>query len=113
MTDLLPTGLLISALLKRANDTGGMGMVRARGEPNSGSILLILNDINGVTLVRERARGPSGKPMLVPAGPSDPMDGPARESYWRRRREQDPDLWVVELDIASPERFAAETILAD
>jgi len=36
----------------------------------------------------------------------------ARESYWQRRRARDPDLWVIELDIASPERFAAETILA-
>ena len=25
-----------------------------------------------------------------------------------RRRRFDPDLWVVELDIPSPERFAAE-----
>ncbi|MBN9940404.1 DUF1491 family protein, partial [Listeria monocytogenes] len=30
--------------------------------------------------------------------------------YWRRRRDRDPDLWVVELDIPSAERFAAETI---
>jgi hypothetical protein len=34
-------------------------------------------------------------------------------AYWRRRRERDPDLWVIELDIAEAERFAAETILAD
>ena len=29
----------------------------------------------------------------------------------RRRRARDPDLWVIELDIAGAERFAAETIL--
>ena len=44
--------------------------------------------------------------------------GPAGESreitdYWQRRRRTDPDLWVVELDIAEAERFAAETILGD
>ena len=30
-----------------------------------------------------------------------------RQSLARRRR-SDPDLWIVELDIASAERFAAE-----
>jgi len=30
-----------------------------------------------------------------------------------RRRRNDPDLWVVELDIAQAERFAAETMLGD
>ncbi|MFX7883132.1 DUF1491 family protein, partial [Acinetobacter baumannii] len=33
--------------------------------------------------------------------------------YWQRRRRIDPDLWVIELDIASAERFAAETLLVD
>lgn len=112
MSNGLPTGLLVSALLKRVNDAGGMGMVRARGEPSSGSILLILNDYSGNTQVLERALGPTGTPALIPAGPSDTSDRVARESYWRRRRDRDPDLWVIELDIASPERFAAETILA-
>ncbi|WP_029623624.1 DUF1491 family protein [Sphingomonas sp. PAMC 26617] len=112
MTALLPSGLLVSALLKRANDAGGMGMVRARGEPNSGAILLILNDNIGHSSIMERALDQLGKPALVATGPADSANVAERESYWRRRRDRDPDLWVIELDIASPERFAAETILA-
>jgi hypothetical protein len=104
--------MLVSALLRRANDAGGMGMVRAKGEAGSGAILLILNAPDGTTTLVERALGPTGAPALIPAGPSDPADGAARDSYWQRRRARDPDLWVIELDIASPERFAAETILA-
>lgn len=110
MTGSLPTGILISALLKRVNDAGGMGMVRARGDAESGSILLILNDTMGLSKVMERAIGPTGTPALVETGPADPGDITQREAYWRRRRDRDPDLWVVELDIASAERFAAETI---
>ena len=112
MSATLPTGLLVSALLKRVNDAGGMGMVRARGEPSSGAMLLILNDNEGNTQLVERALGPTGQPALIPTGPADASDPLARESYWQRRRARDPDLWVIELDIASPERFAAETILA-
>ena len=113
MSATLPTGLLVSALLKRVNDAGGMGMVRARGEPSSGAILLILNDNEGNTQLVERALGPTGQPALIPTGPADASDPLARESYWQRRRARDPDLWVVEVDIAAAERFAAETILDD
>lgn len=111
MTESLPSGLLVSALLKRVNNAGGMGMVRARGEAHSGSILLILNDNNGTSQIVERALGATGRPALIAAGPADASDVMARESYWQRRRARDPDLWVIELDIASAERFAAETIL--
>lgn len=109
----LPTGLLVSALLKRVNDAGGMGMVRARGDAGGGSILLILNDNDGTSRIVERSMNHAGRPSLIAAGSTDMTEPAIRESYWRRRCRQDPDLWVVELDIASPERFAAETILGD
>jgi hypothetical protein len=111
MSGSLPTGMLVSALLKRVNDAGGMGMVRARGDAESGTILLILNAEPGGSKLLERVTGPNGKPLLVATGPADPSDGAACDAYWRRRRTRDPDLWVIELDIASAERFAAETIL--
>lgn len=110
MSGALPSHILVSALLKRVNDSGGMGMVRAKGDADSGSILLILNENNGISKVMERAFGPLGTTILVETGPADPSDVAAREAYWRKRRDRDPDLLVVELDIASAERFAAETI---
>lgn len=113
MTASLPTDMLVSALLKRVNDAGGMGFVRARGDTESGAILLILAEPSSPPRLLERAIGPLGKPALVATGPADPGDGGHIEAYWRRRRERDPDLWVIELDIASAERFAAETILGD
>lgn len=111
MSGSLPTGMLVSALLKRVNDAGGLGMVRARGDRESGTILLILNEEPGASRLLERAIGPHGKPIFVASGPADANDAAARDAYWRRRRARDPDLWVIELDIASAERFAAETIL--
>lgn len=111
MNESLPSGILVSALLKRVNDAGGMGMVRARGDAEAGAILLILNDASASPRLVERALNPLGKPALVPAGPAGHPDPAALEAYWRRRRDRDPDLWVIELDIASAERFAAETIV--
>ena len=104
----LPSGLLISALLKRVNDAGGMGMVRARGDAESGTMLFILNEPDVPSRLVEPARGHDERTLLVATGPTDPKDF---DGYWRKRRMHDPDLWVIELDIAAAERFAAETIL--
>jgi hypothetical protein len=78
----LPTHLVVGALLRRVNDAGGMAVVLARGDAQTGGLL-----------------------DSTPSG--------AIDDYWRRRRAGDPDLWVIELDIADGERFAAETILSD
>ena len=40
----------------------------------------------------------------------DLADEAAVSAYWQRRRSFDSDLWVVELNIADAERFAAETM---
>ncbi|MGY2734286.1 DUF1491 family protein [Sphingomonas sp. UYP23] len=113
MSATLATGILVSALLKRVNDAGGMAMVRAKGDADSGGILLILQHGNTPKRMIERALGAAGKPALIASGPADAADQAECDGYWRRRRDRDPDLWVIELDIASAERFAAETILGD
>lgn len=112
MTARLPSGVLVSALLRRVNDAGGIGMVRARGDESGGAILLLLESPGEPPRLVERRWDIDGKAQLVAAGPSD-GDAGALESYWRRRRGSDSDLWVIELTIADAERFAAETILAD
>lgn len=104
----LPTHLVVGALLRRVNDAGGIAMVRARGEPQGGAILLLLEDRSGPTRVLERRIDFDGKASLADSVPAD-----GAEAYWRRRREYDPDLWVIELDIPEAERFAAETIASN
>ncbi len=36
MDGRLPSGMLVTALLRRMNDSGGMGMVLAKGDPRPG-----------------------------------------------------------------------------
>lgn len=105
MSERLPTDLVVGALLRRVNDAGGIGAVRARGTPG-GSVLVCIVDRQGLTRILERGSGPDGRTALIESNRSDDPD-----SYWRRRRASDPDLWVIELDIPSAERFAAETLL--
>ncbi|MBX9881461.1 MAG: DUF1491 family protein [Sphingomonas sp.] len=108
MSDRLPTHLRVGALLRRVNDSGGMGMVRAKGEPQGGAVLLIVSEKGADFKCFERGIGAAGVPGLIPAGPID-GDAAAITEYWQRRRARDPDLWVIELDVASHSRFTAET----
>ncbi len=87
-------------------------MILARGDAMSGGVLVLTLDRGVDPAFWERGIGPDGTTTLVRSGP-DTGTPAAADGYWRRRRERDPDLWVVELDIAGAERFAAETISAD
>jgi hypothetical protein len=109
----LATGMLVNALIRRAEGAGGGAMVLAKGDATAGAILLLLVERGANPRFVERGLGPDGNPALIPAGPGEFEDEAAVTAYWRRRRDRDSDLWVVELDIADGERFAAETIAAN
>jgi len=109
----LPTHLAVAALLRRVNDAGGLAMVRARGDADDGTILLLTFEKSRFSGIFLRERDLDGRTALVRIGPADDVEAEAIEAYWQRRRQADPDLWVVELDVAAAERFAAETILLD
>jgi hypothetical protein len=83
-------------------------MVLAKGDAQSGTILVVAFERGVPPKLLERGLGPDGTTILIDSTPSEDLDG-----YWRRRRARDPDLWVIEVDIAGAERFAAETILDD
>ena len=85
-------------------------MILAKGDVTSGGILLLLLEKGANPRFVERGIGPAGDPALLPSGPSLLEDDTATSDYWQRRRNRDSDLWVVELDIAQAERFAAETM---
>lgn len=106
----LASGLLVNALVRGVNAAGGSAMVLAKGEAEAGAILVLALERGGDPRFFERGIGPDGAPALVRSGPAEIADETAISDYWQRRRSRDPDLWVIELDIAGAERFAAETL---
>lgn len=112
MTPRLASGLIVNALVRRVNAEGGSAMVLAKGHAEAGAILILALERGASPRFFERGIGPEGESALLPSGPSTFDDLDSVSDYWQRRRSRDPDLWVVELDIASAERFAAETIIA-
>jgi len=93
----LAAGLLVSALIRRAEEAGGSGMVMSRGDATAGALLIQLAERGRPGPLLERRLDPEGKYRWSPTGPDDDAE---RADYIARRRRGDPDLWVIELDVA-------------
>lgn len=105
----LTSAMRVSALVRRVHQAGGSAMVLAKGDPTGGAILVLLLDRGEGPRFRERGLGEDGR--LIESGPAA-TDLQAATDYWQRRRARDPDLWVVEVDVAGGDRLADETIAA-
>ena len=80
-----------------------------KGDPDRGSLTLILEKRGEFWGILERELGPdfSYAWTYKPAGKGQGSDTLPDLSAQRERF--DPDSWLIELDIAEPERFIAET----
>lgn len=106
----LTSAMLVSALVKRANRLGGTATVLAKGDPTSGVILIQALEKGLFAGVYERQPTPAGRYEWGRSGPQDIENEQELSEYFARRRSRDPDLWIVELDIADSERFIVETL---
>ena len=97
MAARLAAGMLVSALIRRAEQAGGSGMVLARGDATAGALLIQLAERGQPGALLERRLDPEGHYRWSPTGPDADEE---RGDYIRRRRRGDPDLWVIELDVA-------------
>ena len=104
MRPRLASSVLVGALIRQAETEGGFAAVLARGDADAGSILVVLTERGGNGCVYERLLQPDGAYAWneAPAGSETLADLVAR------RRRFDPDLWVLELDVPSRQRFADE-----
>ena len=111
MSARLATCVLVSALVRRTGQAGGFATILAKGDATAGAVLVVAQDRGQNARLWERGIGPSGNVELIAVGPEG--DAQALTDYWAKRRRNDPDLWVVELDIPQAERFAAQTLVGD
>lgn len=101
----LASSVQVAAFIRRANMFGDFATVLRKGDPVSGAILLICLIRGQEPQIYERfpsIEGNSSWEMLP--GQALDSDQDVREA-WQKRAQRDPDLWVVELDVASTERL--------
>ncbi len=97
-------------MLRTISMEGGFGTVLNRGEQDAGSILLVTLDRGQRPCIWERMPHRDGSRPFVVTLPFDEDNLGKSSVYLDRRTSQDPDLWVVELDIGNPERFVAKML---
>ncbi len=99
----------MGALIRRAGADGGFASVLQKGEPDAGTILVVLTDRGRDARVYERMPRADGSRDWELARREDPENKTEFQEWLDRRGKQDPDLWIVELDIANGERFIGIT----
>ena len=100
--------VLAGALIRKAEGEGGFGAVLAKGDPMAGSILVILLEKGGNPRLYERLLQPDGRYQWQESGSQRIENSREVPAFIARLRRFDPDSWLIELDIPSAERFAAE-----
>jgi hypothetical protein len=105
----LPAHLEVAGILRRAEAAGGFGTVLRRGDPERGSLLLVVSSRGRHVACLERMLSLDGGYTWQATGPGESSGSAEVTDFLARRARFDEDLWALELDVADPERFIAET----
>lgn len=109
MSGRLPTHVEVAGLLRRAEADGGFATVIRRGDTERGSLLLLIGSRGQHVACLERLLDLDGNYHWQSTGPGESADSAKVAEFLGKRARFDEDLWVIELDVAHPERFIAET----
>jgi len=108
MSARLPAHLEVSGILRLAESQGGFATVLGRGERDAGTILIVTLCRGADAALYERMPGLDGSRSFVTSKKEDSENKQEFSDYLARRRRQDPDIWLIEVDIADPERFIVQ-----
>lgn len=108
MEPRIASSVLVGALIRQAEAEGGFAAVLAKGDATSGSVLVILAERGRKARICERILDSTGRYAWRSADSKALASEEEFKKFLARRRSFDPDIWILELDIASVERFAAE-----
>ncbi|WP_394730264.1 DUF1491 family protein [Altererythrobacter sp. GH1-8] len=105
MDERLPAHLEVAAIIRLAQSEGGFATVLARGERDAGTILLLTTYRGNSVTLFERMPQLDGTRSFTPTKQENPENKQEFADYLDRRKRQDPDIWVVEVDVANAQHF--------
>ena len=105
----LPTYLEVAAILRRAGSDGDFATVIRRGDRERGTLLLLVSSRGRHLACLERVLDLTGTYRWQRTGPTESADPAEVSDFLAKRARFDADLWAIELDVALPERFIAQT----
>lgn len=107
MDERLPAHLEVASIIRMAQAKGGFATVLSRGERDAGTILVLTMYRGKNATLFERMPQLDGTRPYIATKQQDTEKPDEIDEYLARRQQQDPDIWVVEADIADAEQFIA------
>jgi hypothetical protein len=107
----LSASLEAAGLIRRAEVGGGFGAVLRKGDPERGSLVIVVRSRGRLVDCLERMLSIEGRYRWTSTGAGEATSEEELAEFVKKRVRFDEDLWLIELDIAQPERFIAETTL--
>jgi hypothetical protein len=105
----LPAHIEAAGFIRRAQAEGGFAAILRKGDPDSGALALIVRERGELYGILERDLGPDFTYGWSFKRLDPRLERDSVADLIARKKRSDPDLWLIELDIAEPERFIAET----
>ena len=101
----LPTHVEVSGLIRAVQNAGGFATVLSKGEKDAGTVLILTRERDKNARLWERMPQLDGSRALTVTREQEPENYQEFEEYLARRGRQDPDCWLVELEVDDAERF--------
>jgi hypothetical protein len=102
----------VAGILRHVAAEGGFAAVMRKGDPDRGSLLILVGSRGRHVACLERVLNLDGSYGWQSTGPAESASSAEIADFLARRARFDEDFWAIELDIAEPERFIAETTSA-
>lgn len=107
MIPSLKAGFWSSALIHQAEGSGAFAAVVRKGDPDAGACLVKVRTLDGQATVYRPVRNMDGARVWWPKGPEAERD---IDQYINTRIDDDPDLWVLEIEDRQGRHFLTEPI---
>lgn len=109
--DELKTDFWASALVRRAAIAGAFAGVTRKGDVDAGAVLVKVATLDGRARLYAPARDGEGERIFLDlsAGSLGDVEGDV-DAYVRKRAENDPDLWVIEIEDKHGRHFLMEPV---
>lgn len=106
----LPSSLEAAGILRSAEAAGDFAAVLRKGDPDRGALLIVVSSRGRHVAILERLLSLQDGYRWQRVGPAESASSVEVADFLARRTRFDEDSWLIELDIAQPERFIAETM---
>ncbi|WP_034387255.1 DUF1491 family protein [Hellea balneolensis] len=107
MTPTLKAGFWTSALIRRAETAGAFAAVVRQGDKDAGACLVKVRLLDGQAALYRPIRNMAGERVWLPKGPENEAE---IDLYINNRVDDDPDIWVIEIEDRKGRHFLTEPI---